>query len=237
MLDARLQSAHLGARPGRTRSPVLSRQRAHCKAKYFVCQGAYLELSRCPGPPPYTVNDGLSTGQDQLSSLFPKLRPRTPGVDSGDVARHQRSRLIGALVVAVSEKGYEAVTVARTGRHGRGLEDRVLPAVRQQGGLLPRRLRRDRRAGSGPDRSGVPHRQGLPRGHGSRVREIRRDRHRAAGDSPPGLRRLPERRRRRCSPSRANRLPIRSDDPDRASPPRAFPARSRRWSSVRSPAA
>ena len=91
---------------------MLSRQRAHCKGKYFVCQGAYLKLSRCPGPPPYTVNDGLSTGQDQLSSLFPKLRPRTPGVDSGDVARHQRSRLIGALVVAVSEKGYEAVTVA-----------------------------------------------------------------------------------------------------------------------------
>ena len=53
----------------------------------------------------------------------------------------------------------------RTGRHGRGLEDRVLPAVRQQGGLLPRRLRRDRRGGSGPIeaafRTGKGYREGM----------------------------------------------------------------------------
>jgi hypothetical protein len=59
----------------------------------------------------YTVNSGLSTRQDPLSSLFPKLSPRTPGVDPDDVARHQRNRLIGAMVVAVSRKGYDAVTV------------------------------------------------------------------------------------------------------------------------------
>lgn len=52
-----------------------------------------------------------SSQSEPPKSLYPKLSGRAPTVGPEGVARHQRSRLIGAMVEAVSRQGYEEVTV------------------------------------------------------------------------------------------------------------------------------
>jgi AcrR family transcriptional regulator len=54
----------------------------------------------------------MASNGTKETPLFPRL-PRGPnGMDPEDVARHQRTRLYGAMIESVSQRGYQATTVA-----------------------------------------------------------------------------------------------------------------------------
>ena len=88
-------------------------------------------------------------------------------------AAGHRARLTGGLAAAIAEKGYAAVTIADVVRLRARVQAHVLRALRRQGGVLPRALRRDERRAAGADR-GRPRRAPAARGtSGSTPRRAR----------------------------------------------------------------
>ena len=126
----------------------------------------------------------------------------------------QRGRLLAAMAEVVASKGYGAVAVAGRDRPRRRLAQDLLRALRQQGGVLPRRLRRRRRVDARRDR------------RRDRRRRARRARSRSRAPGPRATWRRSPRTRR--SPGRSS---SRSRPPGR---PRWSDGRARTSGSPRS---
>src|ERR1700677_1921610 len=55
---------------------------------------------------------GMSRTGSQVAPLYRRLPHGPSGMDREDVARNQRPRLYGAMIEAISQRGYQATTVA-----------------------------------------------------------------------------------------------------------------------------
>lgn len=67
-------------------------------------------------PPAQSKCNKQRLGRERAQARYRQLRPRPHGASAEDVAAHQRGRIFGAMVEAVAERGYAALTVAELTR-------------------------------------------------------------------------------------------------------------------------